>query len=104
GGPAALSADARRSAPARTGAAQRGQSRHVYADRQLQSRSGSRQGHHRKADAVTVWSIAFSPLVPMWALILMAALALAASVVLVLRGVRGAWLRALAFGLLFLGL
>ena len=53
---------------------------------------------------MTVWSIAFSPLLPPGALYLLATLALIASVVLVLRGVRGAWLRALAFGLLFLSL
>ncbi len=53
---------------------------------------------------MTVWSIAFSPLVPVWALYPMAILALVASIVLILRAVRGGWLRALAFGLLFLGL
>ncbi len=53
---------------------------------------------------MTVWSIAFSPLVPLWALYPLAILALVASIALVLRGVRSAWLRALAFGLLFLGL
>ena len=51
-----------------------------------------------------VWSIAFSPLLPLWALYPLAMLALIASIVLVLRGLRGAWLRALAFGLLFLSL
>jgi len=53
---------------------------------------------------VIVWSIAFSPLLPLWALYPLAMLALIASIVLVLRGLRGAWLRALAFGLLFLSL
>ena len=53
---------------------------------------------------MTVWSIAFSPLLPLWALYPLAMLALIASIVLVLRGLRGAWLRALAFGLLFLSL
>ena len=53
---------------------------------------------------MTVWSIAFSPLVPPWALMLLAALALAVSVILVLRRMRGAWLRALAFALLLVGL
>ena len=53
---------------------------------------------------MTVWSIAFSPLVPPRALMLLAALALAVSVILVLRRMRGAWLRALAFALLLVGL
>jgi hypothetical protein len=53
---------------------------------------------------VTVWSIAFAPLVPLWALVLLGTLALVASITLVLRRARGAWFRALAFGLLFMGL
>jgi hypothetical protein len=53
---------------------------------------------------LSVWSIAFSPLLPPLALYLLAALALAVSVILVWRGVRGAWLRALVLALLLLGL
>ncbi len=53
---------------------------------------------------MSVWSIAFSPFLPPWALIALAALALAITVVLVWRRVRGAWLRALAFALLLVGL
>ncbi len=53
---------------------------------------------------MSVWSIAFSPFLPPWALIALAVLALAITVVLVWRRVRGAWLRALAFALLLLGL
>ena len=53
---------------------------------------------------MTVWSIAFSPLLPLWALVPLGMLALVASLALVLRRARGAWLRALAFALLFVGL
>jgi hypothetical protein len=53
---------------------------------------------------LSVWSVAFSPFLPPWALIGLAALALAITVVLVWRRVRGAWLRALAFALLLVGL
>jgi hypothetical protein len=53
---------------------------------------------------LTVWSIAFSPLLPLWALYPLGMLALVASITLVLRRARGAWLRALAFALLFVGL
>jgi len=53
---------------------------------------------------VTVWSIAFSPLLPLWALYPLGMLALVASITLVLRRARGAWLRSLAFALLFVGL
>ena len=53
---------------------------------------------------MTVWSIAFSPLLPFWALYPLAMLALIASITLVLRRARGAWLRSLAFTLLFVGL
>ena len=51
-----------------------------------------------------MWSIAFSPFLPLWALYALAALALAVSAVLFWRRVRGAWLRTLAFALLLLGL
>jgi len=53
---------------------------------------------------LSVWSIAFSPFLPPWAIIALSAVALAITVVLVWRRVRGAWLRALAFALLILGL
>ncbi len=53
---------------------------------------------------MTVWSIAFSPLLPLWALAPLGMLALVASIMLVLRRAPGAWLRALAFALLFVGL
>ena len=53
---------------------------------------------------MSVWSIAFSPLLPLPILYGLAVLALAASALLFWRGVRGAWLRALTFGLLILGL
>ena len=53
---------------------------------------------------MTVWSIAFSPLLPLWALYPLGLLALVASIMLVLRRARGAWLRSLAFALLFVGL
>jgi hypothetical protein len=53
---------------------------------------------------MSVWSIAFSPFLPPWALYALAALALAITAVLFWRGVRGTWLRALAFALLLLGL
>lgn len=53
---------------------------------------------------MTVWSIAFAPLLPLWALVFLGILALVASIALVLRGVRGAWLRTLASALLFVGL
>ncbi len=53
---------------------------------------------------MSVWSIAFSPFLPPWAIVALAAVALAITVVLVWRRVRGAWLRALAFALLILGL
>ena len=90
--------------PARARLPQRHQSRDVHAHRQLQGRSGPRQGHHRKAHPLSVWSIAFSPFLPPWAIVALAAVALAITVVLVWRRVRGAWLRALAFALLILGL
>jgi len=51
-----------------------------------------------------VWSIAFSPLLPLWALYLLGGMALAVSSILFWRRARGAWLRALAFLLLLLGL
>jgi hypothetical protein len=53
---------------------------------------------------LSVWSIAFSPFLPPWAVVALAALALAITGVLVWRRVRGAWLRALAFALLLVGL
>ncbi len=53
---------------------------------------------------MSVWSIAFSPFLPPWAIVALSAAALAITIVLVWRRVRGAWLRALAFALLILGL
>ena len=53
---------------------------------------------------MNVWSIAFSPLLPPWALYLLAAAALVVLAVLIWRRARGAWARALALGLLLLGL
>jgi hypothetical protein len=53
---------------------------------------------------LSVWSIAFSPFLPPWAIIALSAAALAITIVLAWRRVRGAWLRALAFALLILGL
>ena len=53
---------------------------------------------------MTVWSIAFTPLVPPWALVPLGILALVAAVAVVFRRARGGWLRALAFALLFVGL
>ena len=53
---------------------------------------------------MTVWSIAFSPLLPLWALYPLGTLAVVASITLVLRRTRGAWLRSLAFALLLVGL
>jgi len=53
---------------------------------------------------LSVWSIAFSPFLPPWAIVALSAAALAITIVLVWRRVRGAWLRALAFALLILGL
>ena len=53
---------------------------------------------------MSVWSIAFSPFLPPWAIIALSAAALAITIVLAWRRVRGAWLRALAFALLILGL
>ena len=51
-----------------------------------------------------MWSIAFSPLLPLWALYLLGGMALAVSSILFWRRARGAWLRVLAFLLLLLGL
>src|SRR5271167_3178191 len=101
---AALPADSRGGAAARARPPQRHQSGHVHAHRQLQSRPGARQGHSGKAHPLSVWSIAFSPFLPWPALYALAAAALAVSVALVWRGVRGAWLRALSMALLLLGL
>jgi hypothetical protein len=53
---------------------------------------------------LSVWSIAFSPFLPPWAIIALSAAAVAITIVLAWRRVRGAWLRALAFALLILGL
>jgi hypothetical protein len=53
---------------------------------------------------LSVWSIAFSPFLPLPLLYVLAAAALAVSIALVWRGVRGAWLRALAMALLLVGL
>ena len=53
---------------------------------------------------MSVWSISFSPFLPPWAIIALSAAALAITIVLAWRRVRGAWLRALAFALLILGL
>jgi hypothetical protein len=53
---------------------------------------------------LSVWSIAFSPFLPLWAIIALSVAALAITIVLAWRRVRGAWLRALAFALLILGL
>jgi hypothetical protein len=53
---------------------------------------------------LSVWSIAFSPFLPPWAIVALSAVALAITVVLLWRRVRGAWLRAFAFALLILGL
>ena len=53
---------------------------------------------------MSVWSIAFSPFLPPWAIIALSAAAVAITIVLAWRRVRGAWLRALAFALLILGL
>ena len=101
---AALSARPRRRPAAGACAAQRRQHRDVHAHRELQGGSGSRQGHHRKADAVTSWSIDFAPLVPVWILYALAAAAVVIAIALIWRGTRGAWLRSLAFGLALLGL
>src|SRR5208283_3330606 len=62
------------------------------------------QGHHREADAVTSWSIDFSPLIPFWALATFGVLALLISVALIWRRRRGAWLRTSAFALALLAL
>ena len=51
-----------------------------------------------------MWSIAFSPLLPLWALYLLGGIALAVAIILFWRRSRGAWVRALAFALLLLGL
>ena len=51
-----------------------------------------------------MWSIAFSPLLPLWALYVLGGIALAVSAILLWRRARGAWLRTLAFALLLLGL
>lgn len=53
---------------------------------------------------MTVWSIAFSPFLPLWALVPLGIAALIVSIALALRRTRGAWLRALAFALLLVGL
>ena len=53
---------------------------------------------------MSAWSIAFSPFLPGPRVYALAAAALAVSVALVWRGVRGAWLRALSMALLLLGL
>ena len=53
---------------------------------------------------MSVWSIAFSPLLPPPVLYGLAVLALVVCAILIWRGVRGAWLRALTFALLILGL
>jgi hypothetical protein len=53
---------------------------------------------------VTSWSIAFSPLVPVWILYSLTAAAVVIALALIWRGTRGAWLRSLAFGLALLGL
>jgi hypothetical protein len=53
---------------------------------------------------LSAWSVAFSPFLPWPALYALAAAALAVSIALVWRGVRGAWLRALSMALLLLGL
>jgi hypothetical protein len=53
---------------------------------------------------LSAWSIALSPFLPWPAIYLLAATALAVSVALIWRGVRGAWLRALSLALLLLAL
>ena len=53
---------------------------------------------------MTAWSIAFAPLVPLWLLYALAAVALLISIALFWRRTRGAGLRTLAFGLALLGL
>ena len=53
---------------------------------------------------MSVWSIAFSPLLSAPALYALAAIALIISTALFWRGARGAWLRTMAFALLLLGL
>jgi hypothetical protein len=53
---------------------------------------------------LSAWSIAFSPFLPATALYALAAAALAVSIALVWRGVRGAWLRVLSIALLLLAL
>ena len=102
-GSAAVPARSRRRAPARTQPARRRQSRDVYADRQLQGRSGSCARSHRKAFALNAYSIAFSPLLP-WPLLIVLrrrrAGRLRRDVVRAVR--RGGVLRLLAFALLLL--
>ncbi len=53
---------------------------------------------------MTSWSIAFTPLIPVWALVSLGILAFVIVAALIFRGARGAWFRALAFVLLFIGL
>ncbi len=53
---------------------------------------------------MSAWSIALSPFLPWPVIYGLAAAALAVSVALILRGVRGAWLRALSMALLLLAL
>ncbi len=97
---AALSADSRRPAPARNGAARRRQSGDVHADRHLQGRPGPRQGPPRKAVALNAWSIAFAPPLPQAAMIALAVAALAMVALTAWRRPGAAALRALACALL----
>ncbi len=53
---------------------------------------------------MSAWTVAFTPLVPLWLLVGLAAAALIVSAALLWRRSRGAWLRALAFALALIGL
>ncbi len=53
---------------------------------------------------MNVWSVAFSPLVPLWALIALGVAAIVITALMIWRRSHGVWLRALAFALLLLGL
>ena len=97
GGDGALSARPGRPAPARNGAARRGQYRDVHADRQLQGRSGPCAGIAGKARALREFSLAFAPLAPLWLIGLFAVVAAALVVAALVLRRRGAVLRAVVF-------
>src|SRR4051812_7246079 len=106
GRPADVPDRLRRSDAARDGVPRRRQHRDVFHDRQLQGGPGAHPGSAGAAWPMTGWNfnLAFAPQLPLWLII---ALALASGLLVawgLWSGVRGAWVRAIAWVFVVLAL